>query len=109
VFLKLSSVLFEFFECKTFTMAMFSSIESSSLIGVESILEHIQKDDALFLALVILSGIFYNFYVRDKPDPYRHVWFEKPQQTDFNRKGPETRDIGLRLEESVSLRSHFLS
>lgn len=92
-----------------FTMAMFSSIESSSLIGVERILEHIQKDDAIFLALVILSGVLYNFFIKDKPDPYRHVWFEKPQQTDVNRKGPDTRDIGLRLEESVSLRCHFLS
>jgi len=85
-------------------MAMFSSIESSYLIGVERILEHIQKDDAVFLALVILTGIFYTLYLRDKPDPFRHVWFEKPQQTDLNRKGPETRDIGLKLETSVSLR-----
>jgi NADPH-ferrihemoprotein reductase len=88
-------------------MAMFSSIESSSLIGVESILEHFQKDDAVFLALAILTGIFYTFYVRDKPDPYRHVWFEKPQQTDSNGKGPETRDISLKIETGVSLRCPF--
>lgn len=76
--------------------------EMSSLVKVESILQYTQKDDIAFLALVILSGIFYNFYIKEKPDPYHHIWFEKPQATDANAKGADTRDIGLKLEESVS-------
>ncbi|KUJ24516.1 riboflavin synthase domain-like protein [Mollisia scopiformis] len=39
------------------------------------------------------------FYLRDKPDPYLHVWFEKPQQIEANRREPETRDIAVKLEE----------
>jgi NADPH-ferrihemoprotein reductase len=77
-------------------------VDLSSYTSVESILQHTQKDDVAFLAFVILSGIFYNFYIKEKPDPYHHIWFEKPQQTDANAKGADTRDIGLKLEESVS-------
>jgi NADPH-ferrihemoprotein reductase len=77
-------------------------VEMSSYASAESILQHSQKDDIAFLALIILSGIFYQFYLKDKPDPYHHIWFEKPQQADANGKGTETRNIGLKLEESVS-------
>ena len=76
--------------------------EMSTLVSVESILQHTQKDDIAFLALIILSGIFYNFYIKERPDPYHHIWFEKPQATDANAKRADTRDIGLKLEESVS-------
>jgi NADPH-ferrihemoprotein reductase len=78
-------------------------VDISPFASVESILQHTQKDDVAFLAFIILSGIFYNLYIKEKPDPYHHVWFEKPQQTDANSKGADTRDIGLKLEESVSL------
>jgi NADPH-ferrihemoprotein reductase len=75
----------------------------SSLVSVDRLLQHAQTDDIVFLILAIFSGIFYNVYIRDKPDPYYHRWFEKPQQTDANHKGPETRDIAAKFEESVSL------
>ena len=71
--------------------------------SVESVLQHTQKDDVAFLAFIILSGIFYNLYIKEKPDPYHHIWFEKPQQTDANANGADTRDIGSKLEESVGL------
>ena len=77
-------------------------VNISSFATVESILQHTQKDDVTFLALIILSSIFYNFYINEKPDPYHHTWFEKPQQTDANAKGADTRDIGLKLTEGVS-------
>ena len=78
-------------------------VDISSFASVESILQHTKKDDVTFLALVILSGILYNFYIKEKPDPYHHIWFEKPQQTDANAKGADTRDIGLKLAEGVCL------
>lgn len=74
-------------------------VDISSLASLQVILQRSQKDDLAFLAFAILSGIFYNFYIREKPDPYHHVWFEKPQQTDGSRK-VDTRDIASKLEET---------
>jgi hypothetical protein len=86
-----------------FVMTQLSKlVDSSTLEGVESLLLYAKKDDIAFLTLIILTGIFYNFYFKEKPDPYHHVWFEKPQAIDANAKGAATRDIGLKLEESVS-------
>ena len=76
-------------------------VDPSFFAGVESLLQQAQKDDFAFLALIILTGIFYNVYIKEKPDPYHHVWFEKPQTADANAKGADTRDIGVKLEESV--------
>lgn len=41
----------------------------------------------------------------DKPDPYHHLWFEKPQVQDSESGGKpkEARDIAQKLEETVSL------
>ncbi|GAB7355567.1 hypothetical protein MBLNU459_g6040t1 [Dothideomycetes sp. NU459] len=38
----------------------------------------------------------------DRPDPFHHVWFEKPQETDAagNVRPKETRNIAQKLEES---------
>jgi hypothetical protein len=85
-----------------FDMSTLSKLMDPSILGgVESILQHTQKDDLAFLALIILSGIFYNVYIKEKPDVYHHVWFERPQAADANAKGADTRDIGVKLEESV--------
>ena len=84
-------------------MTALSKMDISSFASVESILQRTQKDDIAFLAFIFLSGILYNFYIKEKPDPYHHVWFEKPQQTDANARGANTRDIGVKLEESVSV------
>ncbi|CZR67340.1 related to NADPH-cytochrome P450 reductase (CprA) [Phialocephala subalpina] len=74
-------------------------VDISSLDNLQIIFQRTQKDDFIFLAFAILSGIFYNFYIREKPDPYHHVWFEKPQQIDGSRKA-DTRDIASKLEET---------
>ena len=39
----------------------------------------------------------------DRPDPYHHVWFEKPQVSDAAASGgvKETRDISQKLQETV--------
>jgi NADPH-ferrihemoprotein reductase len=82
-------------------MSTLSKLVDPSIWGVQSLLQQAQKDDFAFLALVILTGIFYNVYIKENPDPYHHVWFERPQATDANAKGADTRDIGVKLEESV--------
>ncbi|KFZ02877.1 hypothetical protein V502_11426 [Pseudogymnoascus sp. VKM F-4520 (FW-2644)] len=69
-------------------------------VSVGSILQRTQKDDYAFLVFIILSGIFYNLYIKQKPDPYYHIWFEKPQQTDDNARGTDTSDIGEKLEDA---------
>jgi NADPH-ferrihemoprotein reductase len=74
-------------------------VDISSLDSLQIIFQRTQKDDLTFLAFAILSGIFYSFYIREKPDPYHHVWFEKPQQIDGSRKA-DTRDIASKLEET---------
>jgi len=85
---------------------VFKMMDVSSLVVVETILRRTQTDDIAFLALVFVTGLFYTRYFKNKPDPYHHVWYEKPQATDANAKGANTRDIGLKLEESVSSTSH---
>ena len=82
-------------------MSTLSKLVDPSILGVQSLLQQAQKDDFAFLALIILTGIFYNVYIKEKPDPYHHVWFERPQATEGNAKGADTRDIGVKLEESV--------
>ena len=77
-------------------------VDPSVFEGIENILRYTQKDDVAFLALIILTGIFYNVYIKEKPDPYHHVWFERPQTADANAKGANTRDIAMKLGESVS-------
>ena len=39
----------------------------------------------------------------DRPDPYHHVWFEKPQIADAaaSDRVKETRDIAQKLQETV--------
>jgi NADPH-ferrihemoprotein reductase len=83
-------------------MATMSKLTDVYSLGLKSILQHSQKDDTAFLAFLLLTCIFYKFIFKDKPDPYRHVWFEKPQATDANAKGADTRDIGQKLAETVS-------
>lgn len=78
-------------------------------VSVGSILQRTQKDDYAFLAFIILSGMFYNLYIKQKPDPYDYLWFEKPQQTDANARGTDTRDIGEKLEEAVCLSNQIVS
>lgn len=86
---------------------MSTSIESSAFLAFQSLRHHTQKDDIVFFFLAILAGLFYTFVIREKPDPYHHVWFEKPQEVDADAKGPDTRDIAKRLEETVgSIRSY---
>jgi hypothetical protein len=86
----------------TIMASMSKMVDVSSLAGLETILQHSQKDDVAFLVFLVFTGLFYQFFFKDKPDPYHHIWFEKPQATDANAKGADTRDIGQKLEESVS-------
>lgn len=84
-------------------------VDISSPVSMESILRRTRKDDYAFLAFIILCVIFYNIYIKQKPDPYYHVWFQKPQKTDANARGTDTRDIGEKLEDAVCLSNQAAS
>jgi NADPH-ferrihemoprotein reductase len=78
-------------------------MDASIVPGVSHLLQQIYFDDLAFLGFLVLLSICYGSrgIVWDKPDPYHHVWFEKPQ-ADGDSKEANTRDIGLKLEQSVS-------
>lgn len=62
-------------------------------------------DTAAITAVVLVSAAFFlREYTWDKPDPYHHLWYEKPQEN--SGFGPVkqgvTRNIAQRLEELVS-------
>lgn len=68
-------------------------------------LRQLELDDFTFLGLILVIGVCYALrgIVWDKPDPYHHLWFEKPQAGIIGSKSKETRDIGLKLEQNVSV------
>lgn len=63
--------------------------------------------DAAAITVVGLASAAYFLrdYTWDKPDPYRYVWYERPQAQDgaTNQANKTTRNIAERLEELVSL------
>ena len=56
---------------------------------------------ALVLITLLTAGYFLRGIVWDKPDPYHHVWFERPQENAGAARNQETRDIAQKLEEAV--------
>ena len=64
-------------------------------------------DDYLGLSVILLASIVYlsHGYLWDRPDPYHHLWFEKPQSRSISKTQcvPEqqTRNIAAKLKESV--------
>lgn len=69
---------------------------------LESLFHHTQKDDFTVFVFLICTGIFYQFFFKDKPDPHHHLWFEKPQAAESGARGIDTRDISVKLAEAVS-------
>jgi len=71
------------------------------------LLQRLGFDDAAFLGFVLLLTVGYCLrgVVWDKPDPHLYRWFEKPQSGSLGSKSEATRDIGLKLEQSVSYRT----
>ena len=63
-------------------------------------------DVAVFGILALFStGYMLRGKVWDKPDPYHHLWFERPQDNQLSARNAkrETRNIAKKLEEAVSL------
>lgn len=61
--------------------------------------------DLLALLFVGAGSVAYLFpqWTWNKPDPYHHIWFERPQQQEggLNNASQTTRNIAQRLEELV--------
>ena len=62
-------------------------------------------DDLAVLALLACGGISYlsKGKLWDKPDPYHHLWFERPQERylEGRQVKKETRNVAQKLEEAV--------
>ncbi|KAL3421591.1 NADPH-cytochrome P450 reductase 2 [Phlyctema vagabunda] len=61
-----------------------------------------QTDDIIAIVFILLAGTIYTLrgILWDKPDPYHHVWFEKPQDIDGEGKNKaDTRDIEAKLAD----------
>ncbi len=82
---------------------MHKSVDISSLADYHRLLRQLEIDDFAFLSLFLFLSVCYSLrgVVWDKPDPYHHLWFEKPQTANAGADGATTRDIGLKLEQSV--------
>ena len=74
---------------------------SPAWMQLGSVIRNAQKDDIASLCVIFLLTATYTL-LRSKPDPYQYIFFEKPQETDGVGKETETRDIGKKLDESVS-------
>lgn len=60
---------------------------------------------AITVVVLISTAYFLREYTWDKPDPYRHFWYERPQETGGlgQAKQGVTRNIAQRLDELVRL------
>lgn len=85
---------------------MNKAIDITLVPGLERLFQQLKLDDLAFLGFIILLGACYTSrgIVWAKPDPYHHLWFEKPQAGDEDQKAKTTRDIALKLEQSVRLK-----
>ncbi len=63
-------------------------------------------DDVAVLGIFALfsAGYLTRGRLWDKPDPYHHLWFERPQDSQLGARNlkKETRNIAQKLEEAVS-------
>jgi len=80
-------------------------MDSSTTNITALLLRRPEFDDIAFLGVVLLLSICYSLkgIAWARPDPHHHLWFEKPQSDIVSSKSKETRDIGLKLEQSVRL------
>lgn len=79
------------------------AIDMGSMTGAHRPFYQFQVDDFACLGVFVFLSICYAFrgVLWDKPDPHYHLWFEKPQG-DGAFKEANTRDIGQKLEQTVS-------
>jgi NADPH-ferrihemoprotein reductase len=82
-----------------------------SLLEFTQLVKPTSYSDVAALGLLALgsTGYLLRGIAWDKPDPYNHLWYERPQEKDG--AGPnvqkETRNIAQKLEESVSTSSGY--
>ncbi|RDW85302.1 hypothetical protein BP6252_02892 [Coleophoma cylindrospora] len=73
---------------------------TSHLAALDTILFQTQIDDIIFILYAIVSYGLYHRYIKEKPDPYHHIWFDRPQSIDGNCKIAESRNISTKLDEN---------
>lgn len=58
----------------------------------------------LIVTIIALFGYLARDKTWDKPDPYHHLWFERPQLKNGSKRSAskQTRNIAQRMEDLVS-------
>jgi NADPH-ferrihemoprotein reductase len=83
---------------------MDKAVDIELIAAAQRLLYQLQVDDIAFFGICVFLGVCYSLrrILYEKPDPHHHLWFEKPQGADADSKEANTRDIGLKLEQTVS-------
>jgi len=83
-----------------------NAVSANALTDIAKLSQSASYDDILVLILVFLGSIGYLLrgIVWHKQDPYHHVWFERPQESETGARQirKRTRNIAEKLEEAVS-------
>lgn len=84
---------------------LFRAASANTLTDITKLSQRTSYDDILVLVLTVLGLIGYLLrgIVWDKQDPYHHVWFERPQESEAGARQREkkTRNIAEKLQEAV--------
>lgn len=87
-----------------------NTVSANTFTEIAKLSQSASYDDILVLIIIVLGSIGYLLrgIVWDKQDPYHHVWFERPQESEAGarQKKKRTRNIAEKLEEAVSASSH---
>ncbi|KAI9820784.1 MAG: hypothetical protein M1827_005155 [Pycnora praestabilis] len=80
------------------------AVSANTLSDLAKLSQSIALDDIAVLSVIALgtAGYLLRGIAWDKPDPYHHVWFERPQEKDAagRQTKKETRNIAQKLEEA---------
>lgn len=86
---------------------LFSNSLPETLLELTQLAKPTSYADIAAIGLVAIgsAGYLLRGIAWDRPDPYNHLWYERPQEKDgagINGQ-KETRNIAQKLEESVSV------
>ncbi|RDW77870.1 hypothetical protein BP5796_05722 [Coleophoma crateriformis] len=73
---------------------------TSHLAALDTLLIQTHIDDIIFILYAVVSYTLYHRYVKEKPDPYHHIWFDRPQSINGSCKTAESRNISTKLDEN---------
>jgi NADPH-ferrihemoprotein reductase len=93
------------------TNVILSTVNPAQVLsGLIRLSRAVSVDDIAALGLLAAgtAGYLLRGTAWDKPDPYQHIWFERPQEKDGACRAAKaaTRNIAQKLEEAVTSTSY---